>query len=64
MSPNQQMAKVAEEKCTLTGPEGKQIELPYSLFEAFEELQSSTGRIEIEVREGGVAGVRTETVPE
>ena len=57
----QQPVNIRERMCTLTGPDGGQIELPYSLFEAFEKLEGGTGCIEIEVRDGEVALVRTQT---
>lgn len=59
---NLQAARIAEQKCTLTSPHGRLIEVPYALFEAFEELAGRNGRIEIDVRHGGVAGVRTQKV--
>ena len=58
----QQAARIAEQKCTLTSPHGRQIEVPYALFEAFEDLHGRSGRIEVDVRHGGVAGVRTQKV--
>ena len=59
---NLQAARIAEQKCTLTSPHGRLIEVPYALFEAFEELAGRNGRIEVDVRYGGVAGVRTQKV--
>ena len=35
----QQAARIAEQKCTLTSPHGRQIEVPYALFEAFEDFK-------------------------
>ena len=54
--------QVEKEKCTLTSSFGRQIEVPCALFEAFEELEGKTGRIEVDMRRGGVAGVRTQKV--
>ena len=56
---NQQVEK---EKCTLTSSDGRQIEVPYALWEAFAELEGRSGRIEVDMRHGGVAGVRTQKV--
>ena len=56
------MEKIEEENCTLTTSRGKRIEVPRALWEAFEELKGKSGRIEVDVRQGKVAGVRTHKV--
>ena len=50
--------------CVIVSPHGRKLEVPFAIFKAIEELlqEKATGRLEIDYRMGGVAGVRVSKV--